>query len=893
MGNCDSIPKQAGDAVSATLSSCIGYISRKFKYRRELTRDIAFLKAEMKRLVEVRDDLCRRVDNEEKQPRSERLSQVQGWFSRVENTIPEADELATEGSAEVEMLCLAGFCYNNKKCSSFRTGKRVAEMVAAVRSLKKEGTKFGVVADRKRDDPMDDKIPCGPTVGLESIVDEVLRCHEEDQVKIIGLYGVGGVGKSAALNQIFNRFLETFDNITLIRITATNKTSENIQDEIGKKLKLCDETWEAKEFLEKATEIHGNLKRKKLVLLLDDIWDWKLLVDLTEAGIPLEDSASSSKVVFTTRLVMNGCGRMKAHMIKVKCLDPEYAWELFRSRVGDWSLNSHPENQELAKIIKEECCCLPLALNKVAGAMAHKKTPQEWNHAIDEMRTKGHEFPAMQEVYLILRSSYDNLPEDFKLCFEDFGLLPKNHVISRTDLIDFWIGKGFLDEKAHDRGYVIIGELVYVGLLEEEEEDRVKINGITRDLALWIMKNDGEKDNVLVKAGNGLREAPKAGEWEGLRQMSVMKNQIEILPETPPGHCLHTLFLNDNKLKVINGDFFRFMHCLTVLRLSNNPFLTKLPPEIAKSVSLQLLDLSRTSIKELPKELKALSNLRCLNLQDTPALETIPQGLISSLAMLRVLRMLGCGALRQNEVSLVEEVLSLERLESSDITINGSLVLERLLTSRRMLSSLESVRLQNLTQTKSIKVRLLDLTKKLRKLDILNCDNLEELQIDCEDGSENPEGFCGFRSLCEVNIKSCSKLKHLTWLILATSLRRAVISDCPEMEELISVGRLVQEFPETVQGRPPFEKLEFLVLEGLENLKSINQDALPFLRLKEMEVTGCPQLKTLPLDSESAKEGRVLIKGEQQWWDELQWEDHAVRGTFEPCFQASVAIQIQ
>ncbi|XP_044481469.1 probable disease resistance protein At5g63020 [Mangifera indica] len=889
MGNCNSVPKPAEDAFSAALSSCAGYISKKSKYKKELRRNICSLEAEANKLVEVKDDVHRRVHNEEKQPRRERLRQVQGWLTRAESTVPEANKLVKDGSAEVDRLCLGGFFYKNKKYARFSTGKRVGEMLADVRSLKKEGLEFTEVADRILNDPVDDKIPCETTVGLESTVDEVLRCYEEDQVKIIGLYGGGGVGKTAVLNQIYNRIRETSADITLIRISATNKKLENIQDEIGEKLLLSDESWKSKTSSEKAMEIHRNLKRKKLVLLIDDLWEW---IDLTKAGIPLSDSDSSTKVVFTTRLVKNGCGRM----IKVECLDPGDAWELFQSRVGDWALKSHPEIRELAKTMAKECCGLPLALIKVAEAMTQKKTPQEWDYAINEIQTKGHEYSAMQEVYKILRSSYDNLPEGsvIKSCFLYFGLFPKNHVISRMDLIDCWIGEGFLADKsvAQNKGYHIIGILLNAGLLEEEDEDRVKINGISRDLALWINKNCKGKDNVLVNAGNGLREAPEAGEWEGVRRMSVMKNQIEILPETPPGHCLDTLFLNDNKLKVINGDFFRFIHRLTVLRLSNNPFLTKLPPEIANSVSLQLLDLSRTSIKELPEELKALSNLRCLNLQDTPALETIPQGLISNFAMLQVLRMFGCGALRQNGLSLVEEVLSLQRLDSLDITINGSPALERLLTSPRMLSSLESVCLRNLTPTRSIKVRLFNLTKKLRKLDILNCDNLEEMQIDCEDGTENPEGFCGFRHLCEVNIKSCSKLKDLTWLILAPCLRGVEISDCPEIEELISAGRLIQDFP-GVSRRLPFEKLESLVLNGLENLKSINQTALPFQKLKKIEVKGCPQLKTLPLDSESAKEGRILIEGEQQWWDELQWKEQAARSTFDPCFQASVVIQIQ
>lgn len=96
-----------------------------------------------------------------------------------------------------------------------------------------------------------------------------------------------------------------------------------------------------------------------------------------------------------------------------------------------------------------------------------------------------------------------------------------------------------------------------------------------------------------------------------------MNNQIKTLSNTPSCPHLLTLFLNDNYLQDIKNGFFQFMPCLKVLNLSYNRCLTKLPLGISKLVSLQHLDISLTSILELPEELKALEKLKYLDMDGT------------------------------------------------------------------------------------------------------------------------------------------------------------------------------------------------------------------------------------------------------------------------------------
>uniref|UniRef100_A0A0R0F3B5 Tr-type G domain-containing protein n=1 Tax=Glycine max TaxID=3847 RepID=A0A0R0F3B5_SOYBN len=53
------------------------------------------------------------------------------------------------------------------------------------------------------------EIPLEATVGLESTFDELSGCFDDNHVGVIGLYGIGGVGKTTQLKKFNNEFLPT------------------------------------------------------------------------------------------------------------------------------------------------------------------------------------------------------------------------------------------------------------------------------------------------------------------------------------------------------------------------------------------------------------------------------------------------------------------------------------------------------------------------------------------------------------------------------------------------------------------------------------------------------------------------------------------------------------
>ncbi|KAK3219612.1 hypothetical protein Dsin_013582 [Dipteronia sinensis] len=206
--------------------------------------------------------------------------------------------------------------------------------------------------------------------------------------------------------------------------------------------------------------------------------------------------------------------------------------------------------------------------------MACNTTVEEWDYAIQILKRPPSEyagtdkFPDMNKVYYRLKFSYDKLRGDkIKSCFKYCCLFSEDCLISKRDLIDCWIGEGFLDEfegrLVINQGYSIINTLLRACLLEEDGNDYVKMHDVIRDMAVWIAREvEKENENFLVCASSGLTEAVEARKWEGVRRMSLMDNKIKNLPEAPQCSSLITLFLNGNWIRKIPHDFFQYMSSL-------------------------------------------------------------------------------------------------------------------------------------------------------------------------------------------------------------------------------------------------------------------------------------------------------------------------------------------
>ncbi|XP_013687381.2 probable disease resistance protein At1g15890 [Brassica napus] len=842
MGGCISLDIPCDQALNQTCSCLFGDRN----YIHMMKANLGALETAMQKLRESRDDLLTRVSIEEDKGLV-RLAQVEGWLSRVASIDSQVSDLLKDKPTETKRLCVFRYC-STKCISSCEYGKKVSKKLKEVNELKSEGD-FKDVAGKRRAAKVETK-RIQTTVGLDSMVEKAWNSIMKPERRTLGIYGMGGVGKTTLLTHINNKLEKEVNGFDVVIWVVVSKDLQykGIQDQILRRLR-ADQEWEGEREDGKASSIDDILGRKKFVLLLDDLWS---AVDLNKIGVPRPTQENGSKIVFTTRK-KEVCRHMRADdKLQIDCLPANEAWELFRSIVGEDTLKLHQDIPALAKQICEKCYGLPLALNVIGKAMSCKKDVHEWRHANKVLKTSSHEFPGMEEKILsVLKFSYDGLKDEkVKSCFLYCSLFPEDYEIKKEELIEYWISEGFIkgerdEDGSNNEGYDIIGSLVRAHLLMECDTKSffqfgfipaVKMHDVLREMALWIGK---EEEKQCVKSGGKLCRIPEDINWSVLRRISLMSNQIEEISCCPECPNLSTLFLRDNKLEEgIPGKFFQFMPALVVLDLSRNRTLRELPEEICSLISLQYLNLSRTCISSLPVCLKGLRKLISLDLEFS-RLKSI-DGIGTSLPNLQVLKLYFSSVFI--DARSIEVLQLLEHLKILTGNVKDALMLESIQRVERLASCVQCLWISEMSaEVLTLNTVALD---GLRKLDI-ESSKISEIKIDWK-SKEKEDLLCNsspyFKHLSRIAIFGLEGPKELSWLLFAPNLKHLEVSISGSIEELINKEKGMSFRNVHPEMTVPFPKLESLDLSYLPGLKRICSSPPALPHLKNIIVKDCPNL---------------------------------------------------
>ncbi|WJX80955.1 Ulp1 peptidase [Trifolium repens] len=503
---------------------------------------------------------------------------------------------------------------------------------------------------------------------LDENIHEVLTLLDDDKIFVIGIYGMGGVGKTLLATLVENEVKRktTFNDVFWVTVsdnTNISKLQHDIARRIGVKLDEDDQRIRAYN-LSSALE-----KKEKSVLILDDVWKY---IDLEKVGI--HPKVNGIKVIITTRLE-HVCHQMDCQpyaiiqMFPLSCHnEDEFESEdsdeddeevgldlkLFKLKLGH---NGAPKTlshdiEKIARCIVDRFKGLPLGINVMARTMKGIDDIHQWKHALNKLKNFEMGQEVEEEVFKVLKRSYDNLMDmDLQNCFLYCALLSIDEVKeqdgkTKNELIMKLVDNGQINKnmcfaEIFDEGNTLLNKLEAHSLISVYQ-DLVFTHPLVRSMACYIMKES--QRNAIVNYR--FTKIPLSHGWTtDLELVHIQDCGIEEITEGVSPYCpkLSTLIINIAPFSYVPESFFKYMNSLSILDLSYNKSLVSLPKSIANLTSLVSLILkgcdslkdvpplgelqalsrlviSNTSIKEAPEGLEKLINLKWLDLSQNESL---------------------------------------------------------------------------------------------------------------------------------------------------------------------------------------------------------------------------------------------------------------------------------
>ncbi len=265
--------------------------------------------------------------------------------------------------------------------------------------------------------------PCHEVALIKKAKDIQILLQKES---IVGLVGMGGIGKTILSKTFYDLFYNQYDKCSFLEDV---KSKDNINDVIKQLLydlcgkSLCKEENVNKENIDK---IRQCMISKKVLVVVDDVGKVENLTSLQFLFDKAPTNATSeSKVLMNCRNWQS----LKSHVsedgkVVMKFLEEEQARELFMFHAFG-NANHVPTNdfKDICTKIIKTCGGLPLSLKVLGSFLCNIKELEIWEGALSKLKS-GQSFTGgndNEKIWSKLRISYDHLDKEHQNIFLDIA----------------------------------------------------------------------------------------------------------------------------------------------------------------------------------------------------------------------------------------------------------------------------------------------------------------------------------------------------------------------------------------------------------------------------------------------------------------------------------------
>ncbi|XP_066340295.1 putative disease resistance protein RGA3 isoform X2 [Miscanthus floridulus] len=454
-----------------------------------------------------------------------------------------------------------------------------------------------------------------------------------NELVVLPIVGPGGIGKTTFTQQVYKDVKSHFEVPIWICVSLNFNASRLTKEAVKDILTIVG--GEKKGNSGDQELIEQNLKGKRFLLVLDDMWEcheeeWKkLLAPFIKAG------GKGNMVIVTTRFpkVANMVIQTVDCPIEMGRLEHKDFMRLFEACVFVDQKPWEGDTEKLFEIgekIVSKLKGFPLAAKTVGRLLRDQPTLKHWNQVL---QSKEWELEKdSNDIMPALKLSYDYLPFHLQQCFYYCALFPEDYEFGSKELVHLWIGLDIVhpcdsNGRIDDVGQSYLDDLVDHGFFKKNKRNDGRAYYVVHDLLHDLAVNISSFECLSICSSN----VKSVHIRQDVRHLSIIIDNKDVMDIETLKYYKNDLIALGKKLKVEN------LRTVMVFGDQYGSFAKTFCDLFEKARALRAIYLSSYTTEDMLCNFSKLIHLRYLRITSETSLEINLPATISRLYHLKII----------------------------------------------------------------------------------------------------------------------------------------------------------------------------------------------------------------------------------------------------------------